>query len=356
MSTSAVSAPLLQRLARLRASEAGVPEYLSGAAFAAERGVTRAAVSKAAAGLRSLGVGIEAQPRRGYRLVLPSSPLTAEGVIAALSPATAVALRTGECLWSTTSTNSVLLDADPPPPGRFDFLTAELQTAGRGRRGRRWLAPPGGAVCLSWSWSFDRLPPQAGALSLAVGVGVLRALRRVGYSSVALKWPNDLLAGGAKLGGILIELRSEGTAPVRVVAGLGLNVALGAALRSDILAAGNDATDLASLDRPVPPRELLVGALLDAGVEALQSFGRDGFAPFVAEFRAADALRGLPLRVTDGVRERSGTGAGIDADGRLLLQDAGRVEAVLAGDVSVRGIAAAAALAAHASDPAEGTR
>jgi BirA family biotin operon repressor/biotin-[acetyl-CoA-carboxylase] ligase len=336
MSSSVITTPILARLGQLRAAEAGEPLYLSGAGFAAELGLSRAAVSKAVAGLRALGVEIESRARLGYRLALPASPLTAAGIRSVLSPATAARLRRGDCIWSTTSTNTVLLDADPPPPGCFDFLTAELQTAGRGRRGRRWLAPPGGSICLSWSWSFERLPPQAGALSLAIGVGVLRALRGLGCDGIQIKWPNDLLVGDAKLGGILIELRSEGTAPVRVVVGLGLNVAIGQQLREQVAAEGTAAVDLASLVPRVPARERLAAALLDAGVAALDVFERDGLAPVLDEFRAADALVGRPLRVSDAAGERTGLGCGIDADGRLLLRGEDRTETLLSGEVSVR--------------------
>ena len=128
--------------------------------------------------------------------------------------------------------------------GTSEVLLAEFQSAGRGRRGRAWLAPPGAGICLSLSWTFPEAPPELGALGLVIGVCVLRALTALGVKDLALKWPNDLLLDGRKLGGVLIELRGESAGPACVVIGIGLNVALGAALLRKIAATGVAATDL----------------------------------------------------------------------------------------------------------------
>src|SRR5690606_8664008 len=122
-----------------------------------------------------LGTEVEAITRMGYRLAQPASPLDAASVRALLPPSTAALLREGECLGDASSTNTLLIERGAPPPSRFDFLTAEHQSAGRGRRGRSWLAPPGGAICLSWCWCFEGLAAQLGALSLAMGVAYRRA-------------------------------------------------------------------------------------------------------------------------------------------------------------------------------------
>ncbi len=102
-----------------------------------------------------------------------------------------------------------------------------IKPAGRGRRGRAWLAPPGGSICLSLSWTFREVPADLSALGLVVGVCKLRALRELGIAAAKLKWPNDILVDDRKLGGILIELRAESDGPVYVVIGIGLNVAPG---------------------------------------------------------------------------------------------------------------------------------
>ncbi|MET0280413.1 MAG: biotin--[acetyl-CoA-carboxylase] ligase [Steroidobacteraceae bacterium] len=329
---------LLQRLAAARAAERGKPVFVSGAELAAEFAVTRSAIWKASSALRLLGTGIEAVTHRGYRLALPSSPLDAAGVSALLAPATRAALREGRCAAQMPSTNSALLQQGAPPPGQFDFLTAEYQSAGRGRRGRSWLAPPGGAICLSWSWCFDAMAAQLGALSLATGIAALRALASLGITGVQLKWPNDLVTPRGKLGGILIEMRSEAAGPVHVVVGLGLNVALGQALRERIDAVGNAPADLADLAPGAlpPPRNALVAALLDQGVAMLGSFAQTGFAPLLAEYQAADALAGRAVRVEGGHGPAAGIARGVDTDGALLVEHGGRFHRIMAGEVSIR--------------------
>ena len=332
-------AQLLQRLATARAAEDGAPAYVSGASLAADFNVTRSAIWKGIGQLRELGTEIEAITHRGYRLALPTSPLTAAGVLAHLPAATRTRLRDGRCEPLIESTNSALLARGLPPAGQFDFLTAEYQSAGRGRRGRTWLAPPGGAVCLSWSWHFAGLAAHLGALSLAIGVASLRALASLGIEGIRLKWPNDLVTARGKLGGILIEMRTEAAGPVQVVVGLGLNVALGKTARANINRQGNAATDLAELvgSAPVPPRERIVAALLEHGIAAMEQFAKSGLANFVAEYRAADALAGRAVRIQGGNDPVDGTARGIDDDGALKVEHGGRIHRIIAGEVSVRG-------------------
>jgi BirA family biotin operon repressor/biotin-[acetyl-CoA-carboxylase] ligase len=329
---------LLQALASARAGEQSARHFVSGAQLATQFGVTRSAVWKAVEELRELGTEVEAVTHQGYRLAHPASPLDAAGIRALLPPTTMSMLRQGECLGSTSSTNSVLLERGVPPSGQFDFLTAEHQDAGRGRRGRVWLAPPGGAICLSWSWCFEGMAAQLGALSLVIGVACLRALQSQGVPGVQLKWPNDLVSGDGKLGGILIEMRSESAGPVQIVVGLGLNMALGGSLRERIDASGNHPVDLCSLvpAREVPARNALVAALLHHGVLAMQEFTRNGFLPFCDEFSQADALRNRPVSVQGNAAVAAGIARGVDPDGALRVEQGGSIHRIIGGEVSVR--------------------
>jgi BirA family biotin operon repressor/biotin-[acetyl-CoA-carboxylase] ligase len=328
---------LLQRLAQARAAENGRPEFVSGSALAAEFDVTRSAVWKAIGSLRERGTEIEAITHRGYRLAQPATPLTATGVVARLSPGTRARVREGRCVAEIASTSSELLERGAPPPGHFDFLSAEYQHAGRGRLGRSWLGPPGGAICLSWSWCFEGMAERMGALSLATGVAVRRALAGLGFTGVGLKWPNDLVTSRGKLGGILIEMRSEAAGPLHVVTGLGLNVTLGSAMREFIAAGGNQATDLADLaPGTLCSREALVAAILEHNVALLRAFAHTGFAPMHDEYLAADALHGRPVRILGGGAITGGIARGVDAAGALLVEHDGRIHRIIAGEVSVR--------------------
>ena len=240
------------------------------------------------------------------------------------------------------STNSTLLaraeqsGQGAPGAGQFDFLAAEYQTAGRGRRARQWFAPPGGALCLSLGWTFTTLPKGASALSLAIGVCALRALATLGTLPLRLKWPNDLLAANRKLGGILIELRAESAGPAQVVIGVGINCALGAALTRRVQDAGTEPIDLAALGVAACDRNRLAAALINQIVGGLLEFERRGLAAFATEWSAVDALAGRVVTVESANGEFSGQARGIDADGALCVQGSGALRRFHSGEVTVR--------------------
>ncbi|MCC6170680.1 MAG: biotin--[acetyl-CoA-carboxylase] ligase [Gammaproteobacteria bacterium] len=317
-------------------------ELHSGESLAAAAGVTRSAVWKSIEALRELGLRIEAGTHRGYRLAHPSEALDAAAIRRAVDPALQPALRTLEVEWTLPSSNAALLARAPPPPGTCDVLFVEHQTAGRGRRGRGWLAPLGGSLALSLAASFDPLPRDLASLSLVVGLCTLRALARCGARGLRLKWPNDLVTGAGKVGGILIELRAEAGGPAQVVIGVGLNLRLDAEVQAAVAATGTSAVDLASTGVDPAARNAIAGALLDEYLRGIARFTAEGFAPFAAEWQAADALRDLPVRVSGAGAELVGIARGIDAAGALRLELAdGRLLPVVSGEVSVRAVGAA---------------
>lgn len=311
-------------------------QFHSGEALAQELGVSRSAVWKAVKSLRALGATLHAVRNRGYRLAQGGEPLDAQRIRESLAREVRERVARLEAAWSVGSTNSVLLARPNPAPGTSEVFLAEYQSAGRGRRGRTWLAPPGGAICLSLSWTFREVPEDLGALGLVIGVCALRALRQVGIEDAELKWPNDLLSGEKKLGGVLIELRAESTGPACVVIGIGLNVSLGSALLGKIADTGTAATDLASAGLEAPERNAVAAALISCCVQGLCEFGREGLKPFIAEWHAADALRGRAVNVSGPEGISRGLARGIDLHGALLLETPHGVKRFISGDVSVR--------------------
>jgi BirA family transcriptional regulator, biotin operon repressor / biotin---[acetyl-CoA-carboxylase] ligase len=311
--------------------------FRSGEELARSLGVSRSAVWKAVASLRELGVTLHAVRNRGYRLPHAAEALDAAKIRERLARDVREHVGDIAAVWATTSTNAVLLGRANPAGGTAEVLLAEFQTAGRGRRGRAWLAPPGGAICLSLSWTFREVPQDLGALGLVIGVCALRALRECGVAGTSLKWPNDLLVGDRKLGGVLIELRAESAGPACAVIGVGLNVALGAALLKRIEDSGTAATDLASARASLPVRNAVAAALVNACVRGLLEFERQGLKPFIEEWRAADALRGRPVTVAgaDGGMAR-GRACGIDLHGALMVETPRGVQRFISGDVTVR--------------------
>jgi BirA family biotin operon repressor/biotin-[acetyl-CoA-carboxylase] ligase len=220
------------------------------------------------------------------------------------------------------STNSILLEA----AGVATLvLAAEAQSAGRGRRGRRWHGTPGG-LTFSVAASVRRAARELPALSLIAGVAATRALRAAGVSGVALKWPNDLVVDDAKLGGILVETRSA-RGCTRAVFGFGINCRRAPGLEARL------GRRLAWVEQFAHPRRnVLVREISLALLAALQRFERHGFDAAEWEALHAHAGQRLRVRLADG-RSLSGVACGLADDGALRLRNRSGVHAVSSGRV-----------------------
>lgn len=210
-------------------------------------------------------------------------------------------------------------------------VIANAQSAGRGQRGRRWASPPGAALYLTLAWPTRQPLSGLGGLSLAMGLAVRATLLRLGLD-VRLKWPNDVWLDGRKLAGILVEAMPAGDAVVALI-GIGLNHCLPADAVATI---DQPVADLASALEPLPTLEDLARTLLAELSAALCRFDAAGFAAFSEEWASADALAGLPVRITaDGRAQTVGIARGVDVMGRLRLETAEGVLLVAAGAASV---------------------
>ena len=228
------------------------------------------------------------------------------------------------------STNDSL-SARPPVKNAMEVLLAHRQTAGRGRRGRSWLAQPGQGLTFSCRWTPPEHAPPLSGLSLSVGLAVAEALQSLGARGIALKWPNDLLANGGKLAGILIELASGQHRTRSVFIGIGLN------LRSAPGELPFTATALhAHMDTP-PPDEAILARILLRLHARLQDFADGGFACMRDAWQANDAFAARSVRISGEGIDCEGTCEGVDHDGALLLRtSSGAQKRILSGDVSLR--------------------
>jgi BirA family biotin operon repressor/biotin-[acetyl-CoA-carboxylase] ligase len=205
-------------------------------------------------------------------------------------------------------------------------FVADAQTAGRGRRGRRWQTDARGALAFSVLRRFALPPMRLAPLGPAVGVALVRALRGLGAARVALKWPNDLVVDDGKLGGILIEARGEA-----VAIGIGLN--LDVAAMPDVDQAWTDLRGAGATD---VDRARVLGAVLRDLLPALAEFEREGFGAFAADWPRYDALSGRRVRVLAGDVAHEGIAMGIDGSGGLRVRHADGDRVHHAGEVSVR--------------------
>lgn len=309
--------------------------FHSGQDLAGQLGISRTAVWKQVRKLREKsGLEIESVRGRGYRIAGGLDLLDPDRVRAGLSPEARGLL--GELLLLDTvdSTNAEVLRQALAGARAGLVCSAEQQTAGRGRRGRRWVSPFASNLYVSVLWEYAGGARALEGLSLAVGVAAARALAACGLHEIRLKWPNDILHGGAKLGGILLEMSGDAAGPCQVAVGIGLNVAMPAAAALQI---DQEWTDVALASTGTPPRRnALLAALLDELLPLLADFGATGFAPWREAWQALDALAGAPVVLDTGSQRLGGTARGVDAHGALCLETTTGLQAIYGGEVTLR--------------------
>lgn len=309
-------------------------ECHSGACLADMLGMTRAGVGQQIARLRAAGWQIEGRTGQGYRLAGPGQPLRRR-VIEACPSVSPEHIASAELFASIDSTSDYLASVDLPADGKARLCVAEHQTSGRGRRGRCWLAPPGGGIAFSIARSLPLSPADLTPIGLVTALAIVEAMEALGAHGLAVKWPNDIEVEGAKLGGILVDISGETDGPTRIVIGVGLNHDLGAFPEQDF---GRPVTDcVRTIHGKAPQRDVMVQSLATSVARACAGFPLSGFEPYHARWAEYDSLAGCRVRLqVTPERCIDGLAAGVDADGALLLDtDRGR-QRFFAGDASVR--------------------
>lgn len=304
--------------------------FHSGESLGRELGVSRAAVWKRIKGLPQYGIDVEGVKGKGYRIAGGLSLLSRDEVMR-YAGATECSL-TLDIKTETGSTNVDALYAARDRLDRPYAVLAEYQSSGRGRRGRGWYSSYGSSIYLSLAAQFSEGAARLEGLSLAVGVVVAELLREEGVPGAVLKWPNDILVDGAKLGGILIELTGDFDSDCRAVIGVGLNGALPSSV--DV---GQPAIDLLKLLGVRIDRNRWAGLLLKELISMLALFSREGFAPFCSRWELVDGLVGEGVVVHQGGVATSGVALGVTDRGALMVQtEADQIVEFHGGEVTVR--------------------
>jgi BirA family biotin operon repressor/biotin-[acetyl-CoA-carboxylase] ligase len=313
-----------QQLIRLLADG----QFHSGSELGQALGISRAAIWKRVQRLEEFGMALESVKGKGYRLAQPVDLIDQISLQESLGERAQLHYQ-----WVTESTNGDALAVSGPVRRPQVFVT-ECQTAGRGRRGRQWQSPFAANLYLSIRFPVSGGFAALGGLSLAVGVAVAQALQELDSElPVTLKWPNDLLVNGAKVGGVLIELAGEMDGQVDVVIGVGVNGRMTGHQARDI---DQVWTDLASELSQMPSRTTLAACVLSHLLDMLPRFSQQGFAAFLDAFDRYDGVRGKAVQVQSGDQMILGQAAGVLADGALRVETPDGVREVYGGEVSLR--------------------
>ena len=311
----------------VRALADGRPRRRAG--LARECGIGETDLEEALDRLPRLGVALVVEPE-AIALPQPVELLDAERIARSVPRLRPEAIHV---CFAVDSTNSFLAERMRAGAAAPELCTAEIQTAGRGRQGRRWVSGLGQSLVLSVSWRFSTGSDGLSGLSLAVGVALVEALAAGGFERVMLKWPNDLVIEDRKLAGILVEASHSSSGSTACVVGVGFNLDLAP---SDSDRIDQPWTDFAREFRRVPARNALAsraaGAILDA-CGTYRSYGLDPFAP---RWRERDGLRDRSVRVLSRGAPIEGTARGIDSDGALLVEHVGGIVRCESGEVRVR--------------------
>ena len=301
--------------------------FHSGEALGAALGVSRSAVWKQLQHLEAeLGLSIHKVRGRGYQL---STSLVL------LDPSEI--LRASSCEWlalvydSIDSTNAEALRLIERGQAAPFLVLAERQTAGRGRRGRKWVSPFAENVYYSLVLRIEGGMRQLEGLSLVVGLAVMQTLRELSIPGVGLKWPNDVLVGQKKIAGILLELVGDPADVCHVVLGVGINVNMQATDEVD-----QQWTSMRLESGKVFDRNHLVASLGATLQRYLALHQTGGFLAIQAEWEQNHLWQGRDVSLIAGVNKIDGQVVGIDSQGALRLRVAGVEKVFSGGELSLR--------------------
>jgi BirA family biotin operon repressor/biotin-[acetyl-CoA-carboxylase] ligase len=292
-------------------------KFHSGEDLAEKLGVSRASVFNSLKETEDFGIELQRIRGRGYRLARPWDRLKKEEVQRWLRAEQADF--DIEILQQASSSNTLLMRRAASGAASGSILAIELQTAGRGRLGRIWRSGLGTGLTYSMLWRFDSGINALSGLSLAVGVGLVRALDRLGAHGVRLKWPNDLMTENGKLGGVLVEAQGDMLGPSAVVIGIGMNYALPESLTGQI---DQPVSSLSEICEVMPSRSQLLAAMIQELAKVLRAFAKEGFAPMREEWQQYHANQGreIQLRMPDGTKI-TGMAIGVSDIGELLMNN-----------------------------------
>ncbi len=310
-------------------------KFHSGTSLAERLKISRSSIWKGINFLRQLDVVIQAVPGRGYRWFAPFELLNQHAILAELSPNAKQTLARVDVVNVIASTNDYLLTRLIHGIPHGTVCVAEAQTQGKGRMGKVWRSPFGANIYLSLYWRFQGRLHELSGISLAIGLAVIAALKKIGPlpEGVGIKWPNDIWVHEAKLCGILVESLSNQAQSnaTDVVLGIGLNLNM-----AEETVLPMEWTDLRQLFGFIPSRNHVIAKLLNELVPYLTRFQEKGFVAFTQEWSQHDLLLNKQVALSVAEVEQSGIAKGVNERGELCVKIGGTLKAIRYGEVSVK--------------------
>ncbi|ADD75374.1 MULTISPECIES: bifunctional biotin--[acetyl-CoA-carboxylase] ligase/biotin operon repressor BirA [Pantoea] len=300
-------------------------EFHSGEQLGETLGMSRAAINKHIQTLKSWGLEVYTVTGKGYSFPAPLQLLNEQKILGQLSQADIAVIPVID------STNQYLLERMHSLPSGSVCL-AEYQQAGRGRRGRHWFSPFGANLYMSMYWRLEQGPAAAMGLSLVIGIIMAETLRSLGAQDVRVKWPNDIYLHDRKLAGILVELTGKTGDAAQIVIGAGINLAMRTAEAAQI---NQGWINLQEAGVTINRNEL-AATLINRLREALPVFEQEGLTPFVTRWAELDNFINRPVKLLIGEREVHGIARGIDNQGGLQLEQDGKIQSWVGGEISLR--------------------
>ncbi len=295
-------------------------------------GISRTAVWKYIAELRREGYQISSSPRLGYSLISAPDELLPEEIKGGLN--TNIMGKQIIHYREISSTQDIAKALAAQGADEGVVVVAERQTQGRGRMGRNWFSLPG-SICLSLILRPELKPLEALKFPLIAGVGAAQAINKLTGLRPELKWPNDLILGGKKVGGILAELSAETDRVIYIVLGIGINVNTPRNLFPEEIEA--IATSLKEECGKEVSRVKLVQAILVELESLYEELKFVGFEPIRQKWKSLSNTIGFWVRVSNAKEEIEGEAIDIDQEGALILRKAsGSLQRIIAGEVTLR--------------------
>lgn len=311
----------------------GQETYISGQELCNQLGVSRTAVWKVINQLKESGYGVEAVPNRGYHIVSYPDILSKEEIESQVETR-----KIGKKVLYLNKTSSTNIEAAQVALEEDDGLlvVADIQTAGKGRRGRAWTSPKGTGIWMSMLLKPQISPSSASMVTLVTALAAVRAMNTLKGIKAEIKWPNDIVVNGKKVCGILTEMNCELDFIHYVVVGIGIN----ANMKEFPEEVEKVATSLfLEAGKKVNRGQLIVTFLKEFEVLYETFVEQENLSFMKTEYESHLVNRNKQVRVIELKNTYTGVARGINEQGELRVElSDGEIKEIISGEVSVRGI------------------